>query len=422
MGFWDSVKRALGIPPKPVTRDVSADADADLDAVHEVIDTSGGPLRPEHRRRALRDPRLLPKPKPKLTWPRKPKPKLMSSKEASRLFAGTLRTRNRRVHDLLCDEEQLAALGLPAWKTEDELARALGISVGILRAYSIHRERERVVHYVTFAIPKRSGGERLIMAPKRRLRAVLRTLDRELVSKLPVSEHAHGFRRGRSVATNAQPHVGKRVVVHLDLRDFFPSVHVGRVRGLLIAYGYSYPVAATLATLMTEAERQPVEIEGELFHVPVGSRHCVQGAPTSPGVCNAIALRLDRRLAGLARSRGWVYTRYADDLTFSGDDDSKVAGLVAQAREIVAAEGFELNRAKTQVMRRGGPQRVTGVTVNETLGLSRKERRRIRAAIHQLGNNPSPEALARVRGRVAWVHMLNADQAARLRKRLPEGQ
>ena len=419
MGFWDSVKRAFGIKPKPVTRDVSADAEAGIDAVEEIVDTSGGPLRPEHRRRAIRDPRLLPKPKPKRVWPRKPKRKLMSAREASRLFAGTLRTRDRRVRDLLCDEEQLARLGLPPWKTEEEVALALGISVGTLRAYSIHRERERVVHYVTFAIPKRSGGERLIMAPKRRLRAVLRKLDQQLVSQLPVSEHAHGFRRGRSVATNAAPHVGKRVVVHLDLRDFFPSVHVGRVRGLLIAYGYSYPVAATLATLMTEAERQPVDVDGTVFHVPVGSRHCVQGAPTSPGLCNAIALRLDRRLAGLARSLGFVYTRYADDLTFSSDDDSKVGGLLALAGKVVADEGFELNRAKTRVMRRGGPQRVTGVTVNETLGLSRRERRRIRAAIHQLGDNPSAEELARVRGRLAWVHMLNPDQAARLAERLP---
>lgn len=228
------------------------------------------------------------------------------------------------------------------------------------------------------------------------------------------------FRRGRSVATHAALHVGKRVVLHLDLRDFFPSVHFGRVRGLLVAYGYSYPVAATLATLMTEAERQPVDVDGTIFHVPVGSRHCVQGAPTSPGLCNAIALRLDRRLDGLARSRGFVYSRYADDLTFSGDDEAAIAGLLAQAGAIVVDEGFVLNRAKTRVMRRGGAQRVTGVTVNETLGLSRKERRRIRAAIHRLGEDPSPEALARVRGRIAWVHMLNPEQATSLAARVPE--
>src|SRR5439155_13398728 len=166
-----------------------------------------------------------------------------------------------------------------------------------------------------------SGGKRLIMAPKRRLKMVQRKLLELLVERLPVSEHAHAFRRGRSIRTGAEPHVGKRFVLKLDLKDFFPSVTFARVRGLLIAYGYSYPVATTLTILMTEAERQPVEVDGTIFHVPVGERHCVQGAPTSPGLCNVIALRLDRRLSGLAKKRGFAFTRYADDLIFSGNAD-----------------------------------------------------------------------------------------------------
>src|SRR5262249_50338682 len=108
-------------------------------------------------------------------------------------------------------------------------------------------------------------------------------LDGRLVSKLPKSEHAHGFVKRRSIASNAAPHVGKAVVLHFDLKDCFPTIHFGRVRGLLIALGYSYAVAASLAVLMTEAPRQPVAAEGKLYHVPPGPRVCVQGAPTSPG-------------------------------------------------------------------------------------------------------------------------------------------
>src|SRR5439155_16123266 len=113
-----------------------------------------------------------------------------------------------------------------------------------------------------------SGGKRLIMAPKRRLKMVQRKLLELLVERLPMSEHAHAFRRGRSIRSGAEPHVGKRSVLKLDLKDLFPSVSAARVRALLIACGYSFPVATTLAVLMTEAERQPVEVDGQVFHVP----------------------------------------------------------------------------------------------------------------------------------------------------------
>jgi RNA-directed DNA polymerase len=108
------------------------------------------------------------------------------------------------------------------------VAAALGIAEKTLRHYAIHRERERVCHYLQFAIPKRNGGERVILAPKRELKALQRKLNELLIAKLPVSEHAHGFRPGRSVATNAQVHAGQAALLKLDLQDFFPSLHVGR--------------------------------------------------------------------------------------------------------------------------------------------------------------------------------------------------
>jgi retron-type reverse transcriptase len=207
----------------------------------------------------------------------------------------------------------------------------------------------------------------------------------------------------------------------MDIKDFFPSVHFGRVRGLLIAYGYSFPVASTLAALMTEAERQPVQVEDQIFHVPVTSRYCVQGAPTSPALCNALLLRLDRRMAGLAKSLQMNYSRYADDLSFSSDEPAVCARLIKRATSIIESEGFQVNEAKTRVMRRGQRQRVTGVTVNETLGLSRKERRKIRASIHRLSQNPDPVLRAQVEGKLAYLQMLNPDQAEALRKNLPSG-
>lgn len=389
------------------------------DAVEERVNVSGGPLKEHHRRLALRDKRLLPKiksPARQLGFTKKKT--VMSVTEAERLFGGTMRTRNRHLRDLLTDEAQLKRYDLPVWKTEEDVAKALGISLKELWYFAIHRQKERQPHYVTFAILKRSGGKRLIMAPKRRLKMIQRKLLELLVEKLPLSDHAHAFRRGRSIRTGAEPHVGKRFVLKLDLKDFFPSVTVARVRGLLIAYGYSFPVATTLAVVMTEAERQPVEVEGTVFHVPVDQRHCVQGAPTSPGICNALLLRLDRRLSGFARKHGLNYTRYADDLSFSGELDRKAAGRFRSiASRIVSEEGFVVNASKTKLMGQGNRQTVTGVVVNQTLGLSRQERRRLRAMAHQLshrriGVEEDGKQRAKIEGKVAYLSMLNPQQAA----------
>lgn len=379
----------------------------------EWVDVSGGPLKEHHRRRALRDKRLLPKIKAPIQLTKRKK--FMPLEEAERLFSGTMRTRNRNIRDLKTDEEQLQRYSLPIWKSEEDIAAALGISLKELWYFAIHRERERQPHYVTFAIPKRSGGKRLIMAPKRRLKSIPRKLLQLLVEKLPVSDYAHAFRRGRNIRTGAEPHVGTKFILKLDLKDFFPSVTAARVRGLLIAYGYSFPVATTLAVLMTESERQPVEVDENIFHVPVGPRHCVQGAPTSPGLCNAMLLRLDRRLAGFAKKNGLNFTRYADDLTFSGEMDRAAANKFRIAiSRIISDEGFAVNTAKTRLMGRGARQSVTGVIVNQTLGLSRQERRLLRAAAHQLRTKAAATTItpAEFHGKVAYLAMLNPTQAA----------
>jgi retron-type reverse transcriptase len=385
------------------------------------------PLKKKHRRLALLDPRLLPPPR-KGRW-RIPftSKKRMAPAEARHLFAGSRRTPNAQLRALLPDEAQLKRYGLPLWRTEADLAKALGMSVGELRFFSIHRQAERICHYITYTIPKANGGRRLIMAPKRRLKAIQRLLLAKLVKKLPVSDQAHGYIDERSVRSGAEPHLGRRILVQLDLKDFFPTITYGRVRGLFIALGYGYPVAAALAALMTEAERQPVEIDGVTYHVPVGRRHTVQGAPTSPGLSNCLLLRLDRRLAGLAKSLQFTYTRYADDLTFSSDDDARLQQLRHAACRIIREEGFEVNTKKSRTSRRGRRQRVTGVIVNDTLGLSRPERRKMRAAIHQLrldveqGKPIDPGRVRRLRGKLGYLAMLNAEQARALERHWPGG-
>lgn len=403
MSWLDWIKqKVLGIPPQ---RDISR-LESSSEEVREKVDVSGGPLKPKHRRRALRDRRLLPKARAPLGKP----PKQMSHSQAQRLFSASQRTRNRQQRDLLCDPEQLQRLGLPAWRSEDELAHSLGLSLSQLWSYSYYCQAESAPHYVAFAIPKRSGGERIILAPKRRLKALQRKLLDLLAQHLPVSPAAHGFRKGRNTLSNARDHVGQKVVVRFDLQDFFPHCSWQRVRGLLVAYGYSFPVATCLALLMTESERQPVETPAGLVYVPVRQRYCVQGAPTSPALANALTLKLDHRLSGLARKLGFRYTRYADDLTFSSSEMARLGVLQRAVTAIVEAEGFRLNPSKTRVMRQGRRQTVTGVVVNQVAGLSRQQRRQLRAALHQAAGQPD----AQLSGMLAYLHGLNPEQARRL--------
>jgi RNA-directed DNA polymerase len=382
------------------------------------------PLKSGHHRLASRDERLLPTQASfeHTVTARRPRKRYFAADEARRLFSPTLLTRDRNLRQLVTDEAQLARYGLPVWRTEAALAAALELEVKALRHFSTHSARDRGAHYVTFAIPKRTGGERLIMAPKTRLKHLQRQLNALLVSKLPVSEYAHGFLGGHSVRTNAEPHVGKDVILRLDITDFFGTIHFGRVRGLLIAFGYGYPVATVLAALMTEALRQPVMVGETLFFPPVGPRVCPQGAPTSPGLSNAVVVKMDRRLAGLARRHEFAYTRYADDLTFSGNDIAGAHALRLLATRVVEEEGFTVNQRKTQIRRNGSRQTVTGVVVNDVLGLSRQDRRRLRAAIHHYlkahaSGSKDPAQRARLDGKVAYLSMLNAAQARRLAPR-----
>jgi retron-type reverse transcriptase len=316
------------------------------------------------------------------------------------------------------DEAKIRRFGLPALRDEGEVAAWLGLPLARLRWFTHDRAADTTWHYVRYTVPKRSGGQRVILAPKRELKALQRRTLADLVAKIPTAPAAHGFIPGRSIATNAQPHVGKRIVVGLDLKDFFPTITFPRVRGALIAHGYSYAVASTLALLCTEYDREPFDRDGERFYISVGPRHLVQGAPTSPALANVVAWRLDRRLTGLAAKYGFSYTRYADDLTFSGDD-AVVGRLITNVKRVVADERFTLNDAKTRVTRHAQRQVVTGIVVNDQVGTPRQLRRRLRAILYNAQRDARPmPAHSSIRGLVAFVNAVNPGHAAPLRAAL----
>jgi retron-type reverse transcriptase len=281
--------------------------------------------------------------------------------------------------------ERLQALKLPAIRDGAALAAAMGLKLGELKFLAYSRKVAKVDHYVRFTIPKKTGGVREIAAPMPRLkRAQYWTLG-NILQPLQTHDAAHGFCAKRSILTNARPHTGKRVVINIDLKDFFPTINYRRVKGLFVSLGYPEKVAAPLALICTDAERDKLQIDGRTWNVMRGERRLPQGAPTSPAIANLIAARLDRRVVGAARKLGFTYTRYADDMTFSGDaapHSKAVKKLLWQLRKIAEAEGFTFNDEKTRVMGSGTRQDVTGLVVNSRPAVARSERRRFRAWLH----------------------------------------
>jgi hypothetical protein len=225
--------------------------------------------------------------------------------------------------------------------------------VSKLRWFAFHREVDTGTHYTSWKIPKRDGGSRTITSPKPELKQAQRWVLSNVVERLPVHGAAHGFIAGRSILTNALAHQGADVVVKVDLKDFFPSVTWRRVKGLLRKGGLPENTATLLALMATEAPREAVQFRGKLLHVAKGPRALPQGAPTSPGITNALCLRLDKRLSALAKRLGFTYTRYADDLTFSWTKTKQpkakrnqrppVAVLLSRVQEVVEGEGFRVH-------------------------------------------------------------------------------
>jgi RNA-directed DNA polymerase len=326
----------------------------------------------------------------------------------------------------------------------DDLAAVLELSDGQLAWLADVRGLERTVtaerlrNYRYAAVPRRSGLPRVIEAPKLRLKEVQRWILREILDHVPVHEAAQGFARGRSVIDHARRHSGQPVVLRLDLADFFASVSAGRVFGIFRTLGYGDRVAHALTGLTTNVVPQHVwtvvHAAAASAAVPARFRlgralatpHLPQGAPTSPALANLAAFRLDRRLSGLAAALGLRYSRYADDLTFSGAHlRRRGAGMQELVATIVGEEGFALNRDKSVLRTRAARQSVCGVVVNAAPNVSRAEYDRLKAILHNAARHgPSGQGVAgrqaELQGRVAWVASLNPARGEKLKRRFAE--
>jgi len=276
-------------------------------------------------------------------------------------------------------------------------------------------------------VPKRHGRARLLEIPRPRLRAMQRRILDELLRWMPVHEACHGFVGGRGVKSFAAQHARREVVLALDLQDFFVSVPRGRVFRVFRALGYPEQVSRILAGLCTT--RPPRSVLGDA-PAPWSSRldgpHLPQGAPTSPALANLCAFRFDVRVAALARSAGVTYTRYADDLAFSGDAQFGRSSrrFTAAVASIGFEEGFALNHRKSRQMRACAQQRLAGVVVNAEPRVSRAERERLEAILFNCvkhgptsqNRDARPNWREHLLGRIAWVEHLRPADGKRLRE------
>lgn len=329
---------------------------------------------------------------------------------------------------------------IPAITTTADLADWLGLNVSELdwfadlKGLCCKGSLPRLSHYHYRILAKNSGNIRLIEVPKTRLKELQQKILREILERIPVHEAGHGFRKGRSIKTFVAPHVGRRVVVRMDLRDFFPSLNAARIQAFFRTAGYPEDVADLLAGICTNEVPRGIWPNSEMTldwqrlreaHDLYGRPHVPQGAPTSPALANLCFYRTDCRLAGLAESAGAVYTRYADDLAFSGGEEfeRRAERFSIHAAAIAMEEGFRIHHRKTRVMRQSVRQHLAGLVANQKVNIRRADFDRLKAILtncvrkgvatqNREGHEHWREHL---KGRIGFVESINPAKGKRLR-------
>ncbi len=248
--------------------------------------------------------------------------------------------------------ENMYANGFPPIFEFRHLARLLGRSKRYLS--TVVRRPEK--HYRQFQIPKASGDVRTINAPYPALLECQKWILANILSKIKLPFVAHGFCKKKSILTNAQYHLKAPNILKMDLEKFFPNIKLSEVISVFRKCGYPNNVSYYLAKICTYENCLP------------------QGAATSPYLSNIIASKMDWRFYHLCKKSKNLYTRYADDLTFSGKyiHDS----FVSIAEKIIIEEGFKVNDNKTHLLRRKGRRIVTGISVNNSVPKIPREMKR----------------------------------------------
>lgn len=271
-------------------------------------------------------------------------------------------------------------------------------------------------YYIEYRIPKRNGHLRTIDEPYPSLKEIQTWILRRILSPIgekTISPYAKAFISGRNLKDNARYHRNKKVVIKLDLRNFFGSIHFPLVFNIFKEIGYNDELCRNLSALCLFRESLP------------------QGAPTSPIISNIVFSKLDYVIFNYCQTKSINYTRYADDMTFSSNENVDVKDLIFKVRDLIKPSGFTLNYDKIQVLGKGTRQIVTGIVVNEKLQTSKTFRRKLRQEIFYItrygiqnhlkriqSNYNTLSYLYRILGQINFVLQINKDDKWALSNRL----
>jgi RNA-directed DNA polymerase len=293
------------------------------------------------------------------------------------------------------DTIRLNMLGLPVIQTMDDFSDVTHISKYTL--FNLSRNADKF--YTTYKIAKKNGSFRTISQPSKKLKGLQSWILVNILNELKVSGSCKGFERGSSTYENAKPHVGANSILTIDLKDFFPTITQKQIFNIFKAIGYNSLISVILSNICT--------CQGQL----------PQGGPCSPKLANLVAWKLDVRIQGYVGKRGINYTRYADDLSFSGLTPLKVVQILPMIKKIVEAESFKINPLKTRIAGLSTAKIVTGLTLyNDNIGVGSKKYKLIRAKIHSLTlekDTSNTKLLYEVNG---WLAYLNSVDKKRFNK------
>lgn len=313
--------------------------------------------------------------------------------------------------------DRLNSLNLPVVSTDKELADLLGINYNDLRFLCYHRDVVNCDHYHHYTIPKRNGGERHIAAPRILLKNTQRKVLELILEKVEISDSAHGFLKGKSVVSSADSHTkNPKLLINMDIENFFPTITFKRVRGMFKSFGYSGYISSLLAMICTYCERMAIEVKEQTKYVKTSERILPQGSPSSPMITNIICKNLDKRINDLAKIYDFKYSRYADDMSFSFEkniEKDQIRKVIYEICSIVNNEGFKINRDKTRYLKGNNRQCITGVVINnDEIGVPKVWVKKMRAAIYNAKKLQETEKLPlatmmKISGMASWLKSVN---------------
>lgn len=264
------------------------------------------------------------------------------------------------------NQELLQAIEFPIVENIHDLSEHTHLSRKLLYIHSKHNDK----FYKIFTKPKKNSGVRTISCPAKSMKAVQAWILRNILDKIQIANCATGFKQRKNVFHNVEPHKNSRNFLCMDIENFFTSIPYSKVYTVFRIIGYNAHVSHIFASLCTGEGKLP------------------QGAVTSPSLSNIICIRLDNRISGYVKKRNIIYTRYADDLTFSSSSSEPLVRSKNFVVKIVEDEGFEINENKTRFMGPRSQRKVTGLVLSDdqVIRIGRKRKRLLRAAIHRLNN------------------------------------